>query len=1023
MSTLGRWLQPPPKGSLEQQHQELLTQLRTKERLLETTSHDLKVKTAAMQILEQKIMSSETQFNSAQRELLSRGEQIKALEAELAARSKRVADIETDGLAAQQQVSEFKSITAAQTEELRGAQQAREILNEEIRVLREHVAQLNEGLADRDQVRVRMEKLESAQDRVHLLEVELSDREAAHRRRIQQLEQLLAERDQRIGAFDRGAAAQADELRGAQQACQAAEQSREVLKEEIRILREQITQLNEGLPARERLRVQVKELESMRGRVHQLEVELSDREAAHRGTIQQLEQSLAERDRRISEFDSLATAQADEVRDTLETCRTAEQARDVLKEEIRILREQIAQLNAGLADRDRLRAQVKTLESSQDRIHQLEVELSDREAAHRGMIQQLEQALAERDHRIGTFDVSAMAQADELRSAQQASDSAEQAREVLKEEIRILREQIAQLNAGLADRDRLRAQLKKLETTQDRVHQLEIELSDREAAHRGMIQQLEQSLTERDHRIGEFDSLAAAQADEVRDALEISRTAEQARDVMKEEIRILREQITQLNEGLAHRDRLRAQVKKLEATQDRVHQLEVELTDREATHRAMIQQLEQALAERDQRIGAFDVSAATQADELRSAQQDCHTSEQVRILLKEEIRVLREQIIQLNEGLADRDQVRIRMEKLESAQDRVHLLEVELSDREAAHRTTIQQLEQVLTERDRRISEFDSFAAAQADELRDALEIGRTAEQARDVMKEEIRVLREQIAQLNEGLAHRDRLRAKVKRLEETQDRVHQLEVELSDREAAHRAMIQQLEQALAERDRRIDDLVPAAHLLHEKEATINEWKRTHARAVQDLEAENTKLQESCAVQDQLQAQHQLDEQQLQERDAKVTSLQRELKDLQTERQALRKEVQIIPEKDEQIDRLQKRLRELRATLRATPPSTTKVPPRLPRSNGAGAQVSGGPSKVNASEKIDDLKKINGINPVLADTLRKLGTHTFIQIARWKPEDVEKIAKKLSTNPERIKQENWIADAKKQHYRKYGERL
>ena len=44
-------------------------------------------------------------------------------------------------------------------------------------------------------------------------------------------------------------------------------------------------------------------------------------------------------------------------------------------------------------------------------------------------------------------------------------------------------------------------------------------------------------------------------------------------------------------------------------------------------------------------------------------------------------------------------------------------------------------------------------------------------------------------------------------------------------------------------------------------------------------------------------------------------------------------------------------------------------------------------------------------------------------IARWKPEDIQKIAKKLDTDPERIKRDNWIADAKKQHYRKYGERL
>ena len=108
-----------------------------------------------------------------------------------------------------------------------------------------------------------------------------------------------------------------------------------------------------------------------------------------------------------------------------------------------------------MADRDRLRTQVKQFETLQDRVHQLEVELSDREAAHRGTIQQLEQALADRDRRIGEFDASVAAQMDELRGAQQSRQAAEQAREVLKEEIRVLRDHIAQLNEGLADRDRL----------------------------------------------------------------------------------------------------------------------------------------------------------------------------------------------------------------------------------------------------------------------------------------------------------------------------------------------------------------------------------------------------------------------------------------------------------------------------------------------------------------------------------------------------------------------------------------
>src|SRR6185312_6189642 len=131
-----------------------------------------------------------------------------------------------------------------------------------------------------------------------------------------------------------------------------------------------------------------------------------------------------------------------------------------------------------------------------------------------------------------------------------------------------------------------------------------------------------------------FDSFAAAQANEVQDALETCRTAEQAREVQKEEIRILREQIAQLNEQLAHRDRLSAQVKKLEATQDRVHQLEVELSDREAAHRNTLQQLEQALAERDRRISKFDSQAAMQAQKLQGTQQACQAAEQAREVLK-----------------------------------------------------------------------------------------------------------------------------------------------------------------------------------------------------------------------------------------------------------------------------------------------------------------------------------------------------------------------------------------------------
>lgn len=320
------------------------------------------------------------------------------------------------------------------------------------------------------------------------------------------------------------------------------------------------------------------------------------------------------------------------------------------------------------------------------------------------------------------------------------------------------------------------------------------------------------------------------------------------------------------------------------------------------------------------------------------------------------------------------------------------------------------------------LSELESIIATQANELHGAQQACLAAEQTQDVLKEEVRVLREHIAQLNDGLADRDLLRANMKNLESMQDRVHQLERELSDREAAHHITIQQLERSVTERDRQLEKLEAATHLLQAKESEITEWERTYMRAAQDHEGEVAKLKEQCATQEQLREQHHIDEQRLHERDELIASLHRQLHDLQVARQDLLQEVQRLREKDEQIDRLQKRLKEMRETLREKA-APAQVVSRPSRQNGAEKKSLERPRKISKNTRKDDLNKINGIEPAFAQTLHKMGTHTFIQVARWKPEDIEKIAKKLDTDPERIKRDNWIADAKEQHYQKYGERL
>jgi predicted flap endonuclease-1-like 5' DNA nuclease len=59
----------------------------------------------------------------------------------------------------------------------------------------------------------------------------------------------------------------------------------------------------------------------------------------------------------------------------------------------------------------------------------------------------------------------------------------------------------------------------------------------------------------------------------------------------------------------------------------------------------------------------------------------------------------------------------------------------------------------------------------------------------------------------------------------------------------------------------------------------------------------------------------------------------------------------------------------------------------------------------------------------LERVLNKMGIFTFRKIATWDASDMKRIADKLDTSPDRIKRDKWIAEAKKEHYRKYGERL
>lgn len=357
-------------------------------------------------------------------------------------------------------------------------------------------------------------------------------------------------------------------------------------------------------------------------------------------------------------------------------------------------------------------------------------------------------------------------------------------------------------------------------------------------------------------------------------------------------------------------------------------------------------------------------------------------------------------------------------QELASSAERLRAVQEELSS--ATQRVAALESEQQASLQ--RYHDSDATMAAYAQEARQA-NAGRTAAQQEiNVKEQELLDLQNRLTEAEGSLAQLERLRAQVVEMEPAQGRVHWLEVQLTGKDAEHRAALHQLDNQLAERDRRIGELERLQPQLKEREASLTQWETKYAHTLTQHDAQIAKLQKQLAEQEQLRAQLLLDEQLLHERDERIGVLQYQIQELETQQQDLAGRVKVVGEKEEQISRLRKRLVEVRAALRIKTDGGA-VMPRQTRQNGNQLSLHMEQAKAAKNGQRDDLKKIHGIGPVFARTLNKMGMHTFVQIARWKPEDIAKVAKKLYTAPDRIKRGKWIDEAKKEHFRKYGERL
>jgi DNA repair exonuclease SbcCD ATPase subunit len=307
-------------------------------------------------------------------------------------------------------------------------------------------------------------------------------------------------------------------------------------------------------------------------------------------------------------------------------------------------------------------------------------------------------------------------------------------------------------------------------------------------------------------------------------------------------------------------------------------------------------------------------------------------------------------------------------EELSSRQDRIEALQQELKETQARSLAVRSEFQAQLE----RLADQETTLTAYANEVRQANAARTKAEQDLVLKDQEISEVQQRLIEAESRLDELDRLRSKIAEMEPAQGRVHWLEVQMSEKEAHHRRAVHRLEEDLAARDRRLAE-----------------------------QAEHSKL--------------------LEEREQHIATLERRLAELHALQAELAGQAKILGDQEEEITRLRKRLGEVRAALRERGDGS----PVLARPNGPMNQLSlqMPPPKAAASSRKDDLKKIHGISPAIERALNKMGTFTYVQIARWKASDIARMAKKLHTLPGRIKPDHWVAGAKKQHREKYGEKL
>ncbi|SLM49639.1 protein of unknown function [Nitrospira japonica] len=307
-------------------------------------------------------------------------------------------------------------------------------------------------------------------------------------------------------------------------------------------------------------------------------------------------------------------------------------------------------------------------------------------------------------------------------------------------------------------------------------------------------------------------------------------------------------------------------------------------------------------------------------------------------------------------------------------------------------------------------------------EARQANAARTAAQQALSVKDEELSELQNRVAELQGLSAEADQLRSHVAEIEPAQGRLHWLEVQLSEKESHLRTASHDAEEQRAAAAQRGSELDVLKKQLEEQSQLLRDWESRHDKTLRQRATDAKLIETHRETIEELQSTLAERERSAETQAEKIAALQRQFDELSLLYTTLTESQTKGKQDDADRSGTRKRQAEMRAPRKVKGPSESIGRQPLPAENDQlTLEVSSG---VQATEsRKDDLTRIRGIDPALEQALNKLGTHSFIQIARWTSTDMSRVAKQLATPLDQSKRRNWIADAKKQHREKYGEHL